>query len=146
MALNLNLDPGRRILRQFGFIAAVAFGLLGALVLWKGNLFGFDLGDAVRPVTLTLWALGILSGAFSVVYPEANRPLYVGLAVLTYPIGLAVSFIIMVILFYGLITPVGLLFRVIRRDPLHRKWERDAKSYWVPSQGTREKKDYLRQF
>lgn len=142
----LNLKPSRQVLRRFGFIAAVAFALLSVLALWKRHLFGVDLGDAHEPVVVTLSALGILSLAFSVICPEANRPLYVALTVSTYPIGLAVSFIMMAVLFYGVITPVGLLFRLVGRDPFARRWERDAKTYWVRREGARDKRSYLRQF
>ena len=59
MALvDLDLNPDEKKLKQFGFIALVAFALLGALVLWKGGLFGLDFGGSTRTVAYVFFALG----------------------------------------------------------------------------------------
>jgi hypothetical protein len=43
---------------------------------------------------------------------------------------MALSMILLGLIYYGMFTPVGLAFRVAGRDPLHRKLDRAAKSYW----------------
>ena len=144
--INLDLRPGVKQLRSFGFIALAAFGLLGALIYWKGSFFGIQLDEATRGVAFTAWGIGILSGFFSLVYPRANRPLYVGLSLVAYPIGFVVSHLIMAFLFYIVITPVGLLFRLLGRDPLKRRFDPQAESYWEPHVPREEKKLYFRQF
>ena len=55
--------------------------------------------------------------------PRANLPIFVGLTILAYPIGFVVSYFIMGLLFFGMITPLGLLFRLIGKDPLNRGFE-----------------------
>jgi hypothetical protein len=146
-AIKIDLNPDASKLRQFGFIALVAFGLIGGYVLWRGGLFGFDFGAAARPVAYILIGLGALSGLLSLMAPRANRPLYVGLVVLTYPIGFVVSYVIMGVLFYLVITPVGLVFRLLRRDSLTRRIDRDAPTYWVARpEGELAKERYFKQF
>ncbi len=78
--INLDLRPGVTELRSFGFIALVAFGLLGTLIYWKGSFFGIRLGEAARGVAFTTWGIGILSGFFSLVSHSANRSLNVVLS------------------------------------------------------------------
>ena len=146
MLVKLDLHPDRKQLRQFGFIALAAFGLLGGVVLWKGGLFGTSFGDSGPAVAYALWGVGVLSAIFSAVWPKANRPLFVALSVLAFPIGWALSHVVLAVMFYGVLTPVALLFRVIGRDPLTRKFEPDKKTYWVDLPEITEKKDYFRQF
>jgi hypothetical protein len=146
MLIQLDLRPGRRELRQFGWIALVAFGLLGAVILWKGGLFHLSFGAAGRPVAFTLWAVGAASALLSIAWPQGNRPLFVGLSLLAFPIGWVVSHLVLAILFYGVLTPVGLLFRVLGRDPLERPFQSEMRSYWVDLREVTDEKDYFRQF
>jgi hypothetical protein len=146
MLIALNLRPGRRELRQFGFVALAAFGFLGAVILWKGGLFHVSFGSAARPVAFTVWGAGALSALLSIVWPEGNRPLFVGLSVIAFPIGWVLSHLVLAILFYGILTPVGLLFRILGRDPLERPFRKDMRSYWVDLPEVTDEKDYFRQF
>ena len=52
----------------------------------------------------------------------------------------------MAIVFYVVLTPVGLIFRAIGRDPLHRRFEPTASTYWVPREPARDAQRYYRQF
>jgi len=146
MLVQLQLKPDEKQLRQFGFIALVAFAILGAVTLWRGGLFGLDFGDQVRNVAYVLWAVGAVSALFSIVIPKANAPLFLVLMLVTFPIGLVVSQVVMLVLFFGILTPVALVFRIAGRDPLDRKFEPDRESYWTDLGPTPEAKDYFRQF
>jgi hypothetical protein len=145
-ALELNLNPDARTLRQFGWIALGAFALLGALVAWRGGLFGFDFGAATWTVATALWSLGALSGLLSMVAPRANRPLWIALTVVAFPIGYVVSVALMGVLFFGVLTPVNLVFRLIGRDALQRRFDPAARSYWIERSGDVPLERYFRQF
>jgi hypothetical protein len=56
------------------------------------------------------------------------------------------SYVIMGTLFYVLITPVGLFMRLIGRDPMMRRFEPEATTYWVTTAGSRPKESYFKQF
>lgn len=144
--IEIDYRPDRRTLRQFGFIALVVFGLLGALVLWRRSLFGIPLGGATPVMAGALWAIAGLSGLFSLAAPGLNRFLYVGLATITWPIGFVLSYLLMGIIFYLVITPVGLVFRLIGRDPLHRRFDRQARTYWVEHHEPEGVERYFRQY
>ena len=144
--IEINLRPDEKTLRQFGFIALVGFGLVAVLAWFEWLVFAVGLGAARPGVAGALAALSLLSGVFSLVYPKANLPIYVGLTLLSYPIGFVLSYVIMGILFYGLITPVGLIFKLIGRDALHRRFEPQAASYWVDPRPRRSRDTYFKQF
>jgi len=70
-------------------------------------------------------------------YPLASlafhvaRLLYVAVMTATLPIGYVLSHIVLGVVFYGLLTPIGLAMRAVGLDPMHRKIDRSAKSYWI---------------
>jgi len=106
--------------RNFGIVFAVFFALIGCAPLYHG--------DAVR-----WWAIGLgmvfLFCAF--VAPYLLRPLNQ----LWFKFGLllhhVVNPIIMGVLYFGTIVPMGLLLRVLGKDLLRLKFDRGAASYWT---------------
>jgi hypothetical protein len=143
---DLDLHPTASKLRQFGWTALVAFGLIGLALRVRGELFGLGFGAAGSSVACALWTLGALSGLFSLVWPRGNRPLYLALSIGSFPIGWVVSHVLLAVLFYGLLTPLGLLFRVLGRDPLERRFSPEETSYWRDLPETNDNEDYFRQF
>jgi len=144
--IEINLKPDDRTLRQFGFIALVGFGFLAAIAWYEVLIFAFGLGDA-RPIVAGAFAgLAALTALFSLVFPKANLPIFVGLTILAFPIGFVLSYVIMGTLFYLMITPVGLIMKVLGRDPLMRRFEPEAETYWVAARSGRTKDSYFKQF
>ncbi len=144
--VELNLRPDDDTLRQFGWIALVGFGALAACAWFEVLIFGFGLGAARSGVCAFFAGLAGLSAVFSLVHPRANRPIYVGLSLLAFPIGWGVSNLVLGILFYVLITPIGLVFRLLRRDPLDRSFDAEAATYWVESKRNPGPESYFKQF
>lgn len=126
-----NWNPGQRFLRQFGFANGAIMGLFGLWIHLHGGLFGFRFPDAAETVTIVLWALAGASLLASLAAPAANKPLYLFLAAVTFPIGFLVSYAILIAIFFLLVTPIGLGMRLLGKDPLARKFDRGAPSYWV---------------
>jgi hypothetical protein len=144
--VEINFRPGERTLRQFGWIALGGFGLL-ALCAWQGWLvFRHGLGAWRDAVTLALAGLGLLSAAFSLVFPRANAALFIGLSVVAFPIGFVLSYVIMATLFYVVIAPVGFVMRLFGMDPMDRRFLPGAPTYWLDARPPRAKADYFKQF
>lgn len=144
----IDFNPDRQTLRQFGFIATFAFTVL-ALFAWREwFVFAFGLGVA-RPWVVA-GCLGVASCALvcSLVAPRANRPLFIGMSVLGYPIGVVVSFLTMALLFYCVFTPIAWVFRLVKRDVLGRSSDPKRDTYWVQrNAGSRPAAaDYFKQF
>jgi hypothetical protein len=144
--IELDLNPDDRTLRQFGFIALFGFGGLAACAYFETWMFAFGLGEARLPTAGALAAVGVLSLLLSLVYPRGNRLIFVGTAVLAYPIGFVLSYVIMGLLFFGIIAPIGAALRLLGKTPLTKSYDPDAPSYWSRAQPPRDKQSYFKQF
>ena len=144
--VEIDLRPDEGTLKQFGFIALFGFSLLAALAWFQVLVFAALPDGAREPLVAAFGGLAALSLVFSLVAPKANLPIYVGLAIVAYPIGFVLSYLIMGFLFFGMITPLGLIFRVIGKDPLHRSFDPAASTYWSDPRPRRSKESYFRQF
>lgn len=144
--IEIDWRPADRTLKQFGIIALFGFSFLAGIAWFEVLIFSFGLGESRPIVAGGFAALAGISAFFSLVAPRANLPIYVGLTVLAYPIGFVVSYVIMGLLFFGMITPLGLFFRLIGKDPLNRRFEPTATTYWSEPRPRRGKDSYFRQF
>ncbi|MBX6316636.1 MAG: hypothetical protein IRY99_27540 [Isosphaeraceae bacterium] len=134
---DIQFDPPRRVLRQF---AGLWLAFFGGLALHQG---------LVRDHPRAAWVLAALAlgvGLLGLVRPPAVRPLYVGWMVLAFPIGWTVSRLILAAVYFGLFTPVALVFRLIGRDALSRTRRPDAATYWTPKPAPADPRSYFRQF
>ena len=116
--VELNWDPTDRQLRQFGTVALVALPLLGWL--WGAGL------------SMIGWLAGIgaLLLLVGLTVPRALRPLYATLALLAIPIGLVVGELVLLLIYFGVFLPIGLVFRLIGRDRLNLRSAPSAVTYW----------------
>ena len=122
---------------------------------WKGVLIPLIAGllyTAVRytespaaiavAAPITLVVLGILvwrRAAFG------NR-LYKTWSQLFVPIAWSVSTLLLVLVYFGVLTPIGLILRIGGRDAMHREFDRDRTSYWVKRDELVNPERYFRQF
>ena len=95
---------------------------------------------------MALAALALMIGLLGLLWPRMIRPVYVGWMILAFPIGWTVSQAMLAVMFYGLFTPIGLLFRLIGRDPLHRARRGDLETYWSPKPSADDPRRYFKQF
>lgn len=127
--------PDAKRLRQFAIVSLFGFGAIAALA-WRAHGAGW--------LAASLAAFGAFVCLAGLVRPEWIRPVYVMLLAFSLPIGWVVSGVLLRIVFYGVVTPLGLLFRVFGRDPLqlHRP-PRD--SYWQDHDVPDDPAGYFRQ-
>ncbi len=144
--VQIDWNPDRRTLRQFGAIALVGFGLLAAAAWLEVLLFAGGLGAARGPVVAALAALGVYAAVCGLVAPGANRWLFLALVCISFPIGLVVSQLVIALLFFGLFVPIGLLLRRFGQDPLERVSDPGRTSYWADARPGRPSESYFKQF
>ena len=101
-----------------------------------------------QPATWPVLAAVLVAGATGIaglVRPSfVDRP-YRVLAMATKPIGWVVSEALLLVLYFGVITPIAFLGRLTGRDRLQRAIDLRAHSYWVPRQDAGEQARYFRQ-
>ncbi len=136
--IEVNWRPEPKDLRNFGKIALIASVLVAGLLY-------FIKGLAIQWVFVIL-AAGLLIFLSSLVSLGITRLIYLALTTITLPIGFAVSFIVLAVFYYLIITPVGLVFRLIGRDSMKRKFDSTAKTYWVAHRPSKNLERYFHQF
>ena len=144
--VEIDFHPDDRKLRQFGFIALAGFGFVAVLAWYEALIFSFGLGAARAPVASALAGLAGLSLVFSLVAPRANLPIYLGISLLTYPIGFVLSYVILGTLFYLIISPTGLVMRSFGSDPMERRILPETDSYREDAPRARGRDSYFKQF
>ena len=145
--IDLDFDPDEKTLRQFGFIALFGFSAIAALAWFELFIFAAGwLGEAREVVVYSLLGAGGFTAMLSLVHPKANKPIFVGLSILAFPIGFVLSYLIMGTLFFVVITPIGVLVRLFAEDPMHRAFEADSDSYWSDCRADRPNESYFNQF
>ena len=142
----IDLRPSDKTLAQFGWIALVGFGVLALLAFNQWLVFAFVAESWRVGLAVAFAAVGVLAALLSLVFPRGNWPLYVGLTLLAFPIGFVLSYVIMGLLFYVMLAPLGIFFRLTGKDLLQRRFETDRESYWVDARPPRPKESYFRQF
>jgi hypothetical protein len=126
-----------RQLRQFAAALVVFTLLVVSRQWWRHGSVG-PVAEAVSAVALVLGALGLLS-------PRRIEWLFKTLTAVTWPVGAVVSELMLVILYFAVVTPVGLLLRLAGRDPLSRDIDRSAATYWVAHKRSDDQSRYFRQ-
>src|ERR1035437_9930235 len=134
---DLPLKPTARALRQFAEAWLILFLAAGVhRYVVRGQ---HEVGIAVGVVAIVVGVLGLIR-------PAAVRWLFVGATVLAFPIGWVVSQIMLAIMFYGIITPLALLFRMRGRDLLALKPAPKRPTFWTAKQTPGDMRGYFRQY
>ncbi len=126
-----------RIEREFGLIVGGIFVLLSCWWLYRGKFI--QLNYFTLP-------LGLLLVIFGLVWPRALIYPNKAWMALAEVLSLATTRIILGLVFFLLVTPIGLVKRLMGWDPLHRRGERQN-SYWRPySERQRDPRHYEKMF
>ncbi|MFQ5732576.1 MAG: SxtJ family membrane protein [Planctomycetaceae bacterium] len=135
--IEINFNPSRRDLRIFCGLLIVFVAGVGAWLHWR---------HAQTALGTTVLAVGSVIAIAGLFVPAFARWVYVGWMVAVFPIGWVVSHLLLAIVFYLVFAPFGLVMRAFGRDPMTRKFDPDAESYWVPREGPAKPEQYFRQF
>ena len=111
----------KKTLRQFGLMVGGIFSFIG---LWP---------LVWRQEAMRTWVVvpGVLLAAAGLVMPGVLKHVYRGWMWGGHVMGWVNTRIILGILFYGMVTPMGVFMKLTGRDPMRRKLEPDTKTYRV---------------
>ncbi len=135
--IEVNRNPSRKDLLWFGAILALFGAALGAVFFRR-----FHAPEAGRAIWLAGAALTVIYFAI----PPVRRWIYLGWVYAAYPIGWTVSHLLLGIVYYLVLTPIGLIMRMAGRDPLERRFEPDRSSYWTEHSPSEDPSRYFRQY
>ena len=110
-----------RQLRQFGFLVG---GIFGAIGLWP---------MVWRHQGPRQWALALAIALVlpALVAPRVLAPVHRAWMALGEVLAWINTRIILGVVYYGVVTPIGLVMRLTGRDPMRRQFDRAAESYRI---------------
>ena len=131
-----SIKSEKKELRQFGITMGIVLGLLGWLLLWREKGY--------YPYFLMLSVVFLF---FGLVLPSLLKPIYKIWMTLALLLGWFMTRVILSVLFFVIVTPIGLLARLGGKDFLDLKFNRNVNSYWISKKTTKlDKKNYENQF
>ncbi len=133
---DVTAPPTDRKVREFAAAAAIVCAGLAAGSVCRGNI-------ALATVCAAIALAAFLPGVYR---PRWLAPVYTATMVVTFPISWTISLLLLALLFYGLVTPLALAFRILGRDPLSRKLSSDQASYWQTKPQATDSRRYFRQY
>ena len=131
--VEINWNPTNRQLRQFALICLFALPLVG----W---FWGLGL-----VVIAWLAGVGLVLALAGIAVPKAIKPVFLALTILAAPIGLAAGEVAMLFIYFAVFVPIGVFFRLSKRDALQMNPDRERTTYWQPKKQPTSVADYYRQ-
>jgi saxitoxin biosynthesis operon SxtJ-like protein len=135
--IRIDPNPSRRQLAVFGITWLVFFTVAGVLARRNGGS---------ETAIAALWSAAVVVPTIGWIRPSFMRIIYLGMAYLTLPVGLVVSYLLLAVIYYLVLTPIGFLMRIVAYDPMDRHFDRTARSYWVSRKGPETIDSYFQQF
>lgn len=114
-----NINSSETELKKFGLTVGTVLVIIGLV------LFYFE--KSSYPYFSGLGAGLII---FGVVFPKTLLPIQKAWMAIAVVLGFIMTRVILSILFYLVITPIGLLAKLFRKDFLDRKFEKNKNTYW----------------
>lgn len=114
-------QKSRDELKSFGQVMALVILLLAVVPFLKGRLSGL--------ILLLVSQAFLLS---SILFPEVLRPIEKVWMAFGEKMSVVMTAIILTLTYYLAFAPLGIIMRLLGRDPLKLKLDRQAESYWEP--------------
>lgn len=117
------LKADTRTLRRFGLVMAAPLIAIAGILYWKSH---------GAPVW---WAgAAVLSAVLGLAVPRLLKPVYILWMTLAYYLSVVMTFVILTLFFFLIMTPAGLIMRLFGKDPMERRFPGNKESYWINSQ------------
>ena len=112
------------------------FGIVFFAVFLVISLYSLTFGGGVAKWSLAVSIVFLILGLInSKILTPLNR-LWFKFGIL---LGRIVSPIVMALIFFAVVTPIGLIMRLLRKDLLNLRYNKKSKSYWIEKKGPKSK-------
>lgn len=135
--VDINWNPSRKELKTFSLLLIVFFAIVAGLVYGKG---------AAIETAYLIAGGGAVVGIAGMLSPAFIRVVYVVWMAAVFPIGFVVSNVVLAVVFYGVVWPIGLMTKLTGRNALQLGLDRKAKTYWNVRPPMKDPRRYFRQY
>ncbi len=133
---HVNWRPDARELRRFAVAMLIGFTVLGLLSVWRAW--------GITTASVVLWSAGAVL-AVAAFIPGLRRVAYLTVYLPTSILGYVISNVILALMFFLIITPLGILLRLMGKDVLQQRRQKNS-TQWTPVKGVKTEDSYYRQF
>ncbi len=113
--------PSNTDLRKFGAVMAVGFAIIAAITFWRGH----------EPAWQILAGISGFFLVFGLILPRVLRPIEWVWMKFAHVLGIVMTYVIVTLTFFLVMTPMGLMLRLFGKDLLSLKLNKSAASYWL---------------
>jgi len=135
--IEINWRPSNRELRVFAIVQLIVISVAAWLLHRR---LGWD---AAAAGVMMVSASGLVAGMMQ---PQILRPMFVAWMMAAFPLGWVMSHLLLGLVYYGVMTPIGLVLRLCGHDPLRLRKRTTVDSFWVARPKASSSSRYLRQF
>ena len=139
----VNWNPGPPERRKFALSLIIGFPCIAVVLLLVGVLRGKGWN---LPLAAIVGGGGLAVGLVLLAVPQIARPIYVGWYFVACCIGLVVGNLALAIVFFVLLTGLGLIMRALGRKPVSKGFDKQAATYWHDGEQVDDPNRYYRQF
>jgi len=139
----VNWNPGPQERRKFALSLVIGFPCIAVVLLLLGWLRGKGWN---LPLAAEVGGGGLAVGLLLLALPQIARPIYVGWYFVACCIGTVVGNLALGIVFFVLVTGLGLLMRALGRHPARKTFDKRAATYWQDPEQVDDPNRYYRQF
>lgn len=121
MKPKIKWNPSKKDLRGFGKVLIIGFGIIAGVLALKGK------------TSAALWVAGVAGsiGLLALIAPVASTPFYWIWMGFAFVMGSIMSRVLLSLIFYVILTPVAVFFKLTKRDLLRRDPNPKPETYWV---------------
>ena len=139
----VNWNPGPQERRKFALSLVIGFPCIAVVLLLLGWLRGKGWN---LPLAAEVGGGGLAVGLLLLALPQIARPIYVGWYFVACCIGTVVGNLALGMVFFVLVTGLGLLMRALGRRPVRKTFDKRAATYWQDPEQVDDPNRYYRQF
>jgi hypothetical protein len=115
---------------KFTAVIGLAVNIVLWLLWWRKGL--------LLPIPITAACVASAALILSLIQPHWFRGFYRGGMTVSFHIGQTLGKVLLTVFFFLLVTPMGLLLRVMGKDLLHLRRTPEDKTCWHPAKNSRE--------
>ena len=131
-----HIKAGKKDLRSFGVMIGIIFLLIAGFLIYKDK----------ESFQMLLYIAGSFIG-LGLLIPILLKPIYILWMAFAIILGWIMTRLILSLLFYVIITPIGVILKIIGKDSLELKKQAVKESYWNQRDKNLEKnQNYEKQF
>lgn len=125
----------KKKIRSFAIALAVFFASIGSLPIVNGK----------SPV-FWLYAISVIAFGLGVGLPVVLKPVFKVWMFIAKALGIFNTYLFLSLIYIFIFSPIGLILRILKKDFLDRKIEKDKPSYWQPYEEPKSIEEYYHQF